>query len=219
MPTEFENVAGYLCRLSEEESAKDLFAQKKEVGNWQVIIENAWYSFDWDTPSGVHKFLLRDGKDRFMLMTDDHVRVNNFFAICGIENRIERPRVAIASFVKDLVAPVNEPERERPGRTYRVSSIFASIDGYGRSLKTVALWGDDLLNAALFNTILSQVSPYRVTVRELLRDTDIVSAGSGGEVNFLYRGAAQLRKVDSFFRYLKQHGLIKWAWARSGGDE
>jgi hypothetical protein len=217
----FENVAGYLCRMSDEEDMRATFSEKPGVGNWQVLIPNAWYTFDWETPSETYKFLLRDGKDRFMLLADDQARVSNFFEVCGVEALIERPRLSIATFVKDLVAPINEPNTERPGRAYRVSSIFASVDGYGRSLKTVALWGDDLINAALFTNLLTQLAPYRVTVRELLRDTDIVSVGTGGEVNFLYRGLPHLRKVDSFFRYLKQSGLIRWTWTtpNRGNDD
>jgi hypothetical protein len=216
---EFDNVAGYLCRLSDEEDIRAFLSQRSGVAGWKEIVPNAWFAFDWTTATGTRKFLLRDGRDRFMLLTDDHIHVNSFFEVCGIESRVERPRISIAHFVRDLVSPVNEPDAERPGRPYRVSSVFASVDGYGRSLKTIALWGDDLINAALFTSVLPQVTPYRVTVRELLRDSDIASAGSGGEINFLFRGPAQLKKVDSFFRYLKQRGLIRWAWNNnSGGD-
>lgn len=211
MTVKIENLAGFIYRDSDELSVKELFSRRHDIDTWESLIEGEWHTFVWHALSGDIRLVLREGKDRFMLLSQDQAHVIAFLDICGIENRLEKPRIAVTNFVTDLVAPVNDEREKSPGRQYRVSAVFAAIDGYGRSLKTMALWGSDLLNAELFTLLLKQVSPYRVTVRDLLQDSDIVSIDSNGEVNFFFRGPTQLRKVDTFFRYLKKRGYIRWA--------
>jgi hypothetical protein len=211
MTADVSNLAGFLYRVSDEESMRQIFSRMRDVGSWETIVEGEWFSFVWKASHEEVTFILRDGKDRFLLLSQDQAHVASFLAVCGIENRLDRPRVLISAFVKDLIAPVNDARLAVAGRQYRISNVFAAIDSYGRSLKTIALWGDDLLNAELAITLLNQISPYRVTVRDLIRDSDIASVGSNGEVNFFFRGVSHLRKIDSFFRFLKRQGYIRWA--------
>jgi hypothetical protein len=218
MIDDLENLVGFLYRLSDKESAREVFSLNKNVDNWVSIVEGDWYSFVWHASHESIKFVLRDGKDRFMLLSQDQAHVQSFLSICGIENRLERPRISISNFVNDLIAPVNDSHDAKSGRQYRISTIFAAVDGYGRSLKTMALWGDDLINAELFISLIKKINPYRITVRELLRDVDIASLGSNGEVNFYFRGQSQLQKIDNFFRFLKKRGYIHWT-VHSEGDE
>lgn len=202
-------LAGFLHRLDEEQSARDLLQSRAELSDWHVIIEGDWYGFTWKTPQGDVSFLLREGRDRFLLLANDSSHVSSLIEILGIAAWLRRPRVLVAKFVRDSVAPVNSPTQE-VARKYRISNVFAAVEGYGRAVQTIGLWGDDLLNAELFLKLLETVRPYRLTVRELMRNNDVASIGSLGEVNFYYGGETQLKRVDAFFRHLKRGGYIRW---------
>lgn len=220
METDLGNLAGYLYRFNNERDLSELFLTKAIKNSWQSIIADDWFSFEYQFPNSSAKFVLRHGKDRFMLLSEDHEHVLTFLAICGIENLLERPRINVSSFIKDLVSPINDVAQFRPGRQYRLSTIFAAADNrYGHTLKTMAFWGEDLMNAELVTEVLPKISPYRVTVRHLLNNADIASVGSNGEVNFFSRGIPHFKKVDEFFMFLKKRGYIHWSLPRVGSSE
>lgn len=202
-------LAGYLQRLDEELSARDLLQSRAELGDWHVIIEGDWYGFNWKTPQGDLPFVLREGRDRFLLLASDTAHVSSLIDKLGIAARIRRPRILVSKFVRDSVAPVNTPGQAF-ARKYRISNVFAAVDGYGRAVQTIGLWGDDLLNAEIFLKLLETVRPYRLTVREIMRNNDVTSIGSLGEVNFYYSNESHLKRVDTFFRHLKRGGYIRW---------
>lgn len=202
-------LAGFLHRLDEEQSARDLFESRAELSDWHVIIEGDWYGFTWKTPQADVTFLLREGRDRFLLLANDSSHVSSLIDKLGIAARIRRPRILVAKFVRDSVAPVNSPTQE-VARKYRISNVFAAVEGYGRAVQTIGLWGDDLLNAELFLKLLETLRPYRLTVRELVRNNDVTSIGSLGEVNFYYASETHLKRVDTFFRHLKRGGYVRW---------
>lgn len=202
-------LAGFLHRLDEGESARELLQSSSELTDWHTLIEGDWYSFTWRAAQADIPFVLREGQDRFLLLSNEHSHVGALIDALGLAARLRRPRILVTRFVRDSVAPVNSQEKQF-SRKYRISNVFASVDGYGRSIQTLALWGDDLLNAELFIKLLESVRPYRITVRDLMRNNDITSIGSLGEVNFYYANDAHLKRVDTFFRYLKRGGYLKW---------
>ncbi len=202
-------LSGFLQRLDEGKSIRDVLLGKKEVSGWSTLIEGEWYQFVWDNANESVPFVLRDGRDRFLLLAHDHTLVSQFLDFTGLVSVARKPRIAVSQFVKDSVAPVNAPNQSF-ARQYRLSNIFGAVDGYGRSLQTVALWGDDLLSAELFLKVLDEINPYRVTVRDMVRNVDVASIGSLGEVNFFFGSQSSLRRVDTFFRHLKRGGYLRW---------
>jgi hypothetical protein len=208
-------LAGFLQRLDEDQSVRELLSERAELTDWKTLIEGDWYEFQWKTDQGLVPFVLREGHDRFLLLSHDQRIVTALLEGLGLAARVRRPKMLVAKFVQNSVAPVNQPNTSF-SRQYRISNVFASVDGYGRSLQTVALWGDDLLGAELFLTLLKDLKPYRVTARDLRGSGDIASIGSLGEVNFYYSNSVQLRRVDTFFRHLKRGGYIRWGTTDEG---
>lgn len=67
-----------------------------------------------------------------------------------------------------------------------------------------------LAAADLFVSLLDRLAPYRITLRTARGDQELVSAGSAGELSFLYRGKIFLESVDEALRYIKHEQCIHW---------
>jgi len=209
MPPNNAPLSGVLRRLDENESVKALLEPRTDLSDWVTLVEGAWYRFTWTTRTEQIKLTLRDGKDRFLLLANEQTFVSAFLDISGLVRRVRRPRILVSQFVKNSVAPVDGAAGVFE-RLYRISGVFAEVTGYGRSLQTVALWGDDLLNAELFDSLLPKIEPYRVTVREMVGHSEVASVGSKGEVSFFHGSTAHLKRVDAFFWHLKRQQYIRW---------
>jgi hypothetical protein len=215
---------GHLAKLHGVKSVAGLFRGARGVGDFEPLGDRKWYSFNWLAPANLnlhldagalagqansYPFILRESSDRFILLSTHHSIVQAFFRWCGVEPQLEYPRVNII----DLVSAVIRPPEDQ-GRIYRLGAVFAAVEGYGRMLKTVAFWGDDIGDAGLFQEVASKISPFRTALRDIRTDREIVSIGSGGEVSFFYRGLGHLDQTDRLFRFLTGLELISWGISR-----
>ena len=210
---------GHLAKLHGNTSPASIFRDVRSVSDFEVLRERKWFTFVWKPPASValhaealtgggpatYPFLLRESSDRLILLSTHTTIVQSFFRACGIESMIEYPRVNIVQLVSAVTAPA-EPE----GRIYRLGAVFAAAEGYGRSLKTVAFWGDDLGDARLFREISPKLAPFRAAVRDVRTDREIASIGSNGEVSLFYRGLGHLDQTDRLFRFFTHLDLITW---------
>jgi len=216
--------AGYLARLHGPKAPATLFGQHEKVSQFDVIRERRWFSFLWSPSIEIkfdrkeqqavpqansYPFMLRESRDRFILVSTHHSVVQAFLRECGVESQIEYPRIDVIQLVSQLAHPSDET-----GRAYRMGNVFASIEGFGRALRTIGLWGDDIADASLFSDLSPRISPYRVTLRDPRSDREIASVGSGGEMTFFYRGVNQLDQTDKLFRFLSEQHFIAWGITR-----
>jgi hypothetical protein len=210
---------GNLAKLHGVRSPATIFGDVHNVAEFEVLRERKWFSFVWNPPSNLsllaevaasggqscYPFLLRESNDRFILLSTHHSIVQAFFRACRIESLIEYPRVNVVQLVSAVTTPM-----QAEGRSYRLGAVFAAAEGYGRSLKTVAFWGDDLGDAGLFREMSSKLAPFRAAVRDVRTDREIASVGSGGEVSLFYRGLSHLDQTDRLFRFFTDLDLISW---------
>lgn len=117
------------------------------------------------------------------------------------------PRVAVDQLVRDMVAPTSGGTNEPAGRQYLLTRIWAAVEGDSSALRSMSLYGDDLMESKLFLHLLSGVNKIVINAnRAHLQDTDgkeVLSISSVGRV-FLqsFTGADQLRSIDALLSYL-----------------
>lgn len=211
---------GHLAKVHGASSVAGLFRGARGVQEFEVLGDRKWYSFLWQAPENLklhldlgtpsaaasaYPFILRESSDRFILLSTHHSVVQAFFRWCSVDAQIEYPRVNII----ELVSAVTNPGDDQ-GRTYRLGAVFAAVEGYGRTLKTIAFWGDDIGDAGLFQQVAPRIAPFRAALRDIRSDREITSIGSGGEVSLFYRGLGHLDQTDRLFRYLTDLNLISW---------
>jgi hypothetical protein len=153
----------------------------------------------------IYHFLVRRSESRFLFAGAHAQLVDRLLTLAGIKEAIRAPSVDIARVVDDLT---KDPQR------YCMSALHARIDGYGLALRSIALYGLDLADAALFRELLPNILPYRVTLRDAAVRSDALSIASRGEVAFQFQGEASLRGVDQALRFLSRGGYVDW---RTGG--
>ena len=86
-----------------------------------------------------------------------------------------------------------------------------SLEGYGRSLRTIGLWGDDIADAKFFHEVRDRILAYRVSLRDTKTDREVASIGSQGEVSFYYRGISHLDQTDRLLKFLTALSAITWS--------
>jgi hypothetical protein len=111
------------------------------------------------------------------------------------------PLVNIPAITRDLA--------KRPG-TFCMGALHARVEGYGNSLRSLALYGNDLAESKLFFELLPQITPFRVHLRDVRLGYEVLSIGSKGEVGFFYRAYESLKDVDRALTYLTQGGYLSW---------
>lgn len=213
--------SGYLARLHGGARLSEYLAHSPQVADFEPMRDKAgWSSFSW-TPKkpiklervaiqdhlGTYPFLYRESQDRFLILSVHHEVVDSFLKDGKLGNFVEFPRVDVVGLVSELTEPA-----DNAGRAYRMSAVFAALDGYGRSLRTVAFWGDDIAGASLFHTLRNDLSAYRVSIRDVRKDFDfeIASISSGGEISTLIRGISHLGHIDRMLKYINEHNFIIW---------
>jgi hypothetical protein len=229
-------LAGKLCRYTGDE---DLMIVMKRVAKHVQLeikdqgVENTrWVSFwlhskmplsrgDETEADGtfVYPFLLRTAEDRLILVSREGL-VQKLFERLGIAGHIESPRIGVDQLARDLVFPPLQPESDKgSGRKYLIGAMWASVEGYARTLRTVQAFGDDLAEASLFREILQQSVVTRLGLRDPRSDKDLLSINSAGDLELRFRGATHLNTVDTLTRFMRANGYIEWrdgsTWAKN----
>jgi hypothetical protein len=154
-------------------------------------------------PPYYYPFLVRvsSGKKRLLLLSLDDSLINKLLALMDWARRIKPAQIKIPDLVKQLT--------EKPD-AYSLSIVFARVDGYGRSLRAISIYGTDLGDAQLFRDILPKLVPFRVQLRNVRTGEEVLQIGTKGEVGFSYRDATTLQKVDKALIFLTRHGFLIW---------
>ena len=154
-------------------------------------------------PAGLHHyyFLLRRSRRRFLLVSSDLVLVTKLLDLIELRKRVFAPSVDVTKLTGDLVRTPCE---------YCLGVVFAKVDGYGQALRSMSLYGSDLGEAQLFATLLPQILPTRVTLRDVRTKQEVLSCSSQGEVAFQYGATRSLKAVDDALSFLSRGGYVKW---------
>jgi len=149
-----------------------------------------------------YNYLLRRGKDgRYLIVSNHFDLVTSLLDIHHFSKKLSNPDINIIMLVNDL---------EKKPSVYTMSAVFARIEGYGQALRSIAFYGSDLAEASLFQRLLPDVIPSRVTLRDVTTRTDVLSLGSHGEISFQYNGSKSLYDVDLALRFLSERDYLKW---------
>ena len=148
-------------------------------------------------------YFVRKGARGHLLLVSTHSDlVDKLLQGLGAENKLLKPLINIQRIVIDLA--------KKPAR-YAMSTVYARIEGYGQSLKSIAFYGNDLGEAGLFRDLLPTLTPHRVTLREITKRLDVISVGSRGEVSFLNTGINSFIEVDKSLHFLAHTGYLDWS--------
>ena len=158
-----------------------------------------------ERPPFAYEILYRPGRDsHFLLLAPDTAVHDDIAAWLRGSARSRPPRIDVDGLVRSLT---------KSATAYAVSGLHARVDAWGRAVRTVSFFGDDLLNTDLLRKVLDDVTPYRVVLRDVRVGTDVVQIGSRGEVGFSHRRPTKrtLADVDNALRTVESGGFINWA--------
>lgn len=139
--------------------------------------------------------------DRFLLLTANLELINFFVEWIGWQTLITTASIKIQDLVNDITA--------KPAH-YCLGAVQARVDGYGRSLKAMSLYGMDLADAQLFRDILPKLVPHYVHLHDVRTGSEIIRVGNQGKIKFSYHGKESLLEVDKALLYLSKHGYLQW---------
>jgi hypothetical protein len=196
-------------------------ATKEDHDAWTelpgVTVEKAspsrWLKLHLDSPTPLtsneapqvhyhYYFLVRPSGPRFLLVSshaglDEQLILRSKGRIAAV-----RPTIDIPKLVNELT--------HTPGR-YVISALWARVEGFGQTLRSMSLFGTDLAASSLFTEILPLLVAHRVQLRDVSTRTDALSIASRGEVGFQYSGLRSLRAVDQTLSFLSSHHHIEWS--------
>jgi hypothetical protein len=153
-------------------------------------------------------FFVRTSGNHVLIVSERSKLVEWLLKEMVLFDKVIRPRIHVAKLVKDLTF--------RPG-AYTLSGVFANVDGYGKLLQSISLYGNDLAQATFFKDNLYQFIPFRVTLREVVSGKEIISIGVRGETGFYYSSGLEkktLEKVIEVLSFLNKEKYIEWPVGR-----
>lgn len=146
-----------------------------------------------------YRFLVRDSRFKALVSSPHNAIISEALRRSSLAGHVQ-PHVNIEGLVRDLTSG------ERA--LYAMSRLYSRIEGFGNSLRSVSLYGEDLAGARLFHEILGRLLPHRVELRDLRTGSTLLSIASRGEVSFVYRGNGSLVSVDATMKNLARY--ITW---------
>ena len=154
-----------------------------------------------------YQFYVRRGKKgRILLVSTKSDWITKLLNEIGCDSWINStPTVDIPKLMNDLVA------RPRKIQEYSVGAVYAKVHGYGQSLRTIILYGDDVASASLFEKdILPKAKPYRLALRKN-KWRQVISIGDKADVAFPYRDTNSLKDVDDVIKVIGiERGHLDW---------
>jgi hypothetical protein len=149
-----------------------------------------------------YHFLIRPSGAHSVLVGAEGGMVEILIQRTSLKEGIIAPRVFVDRLVTDLA---NSPDDR-----FLMGGVFARIEGYGNSLRSIALWGADVADAELFHRIRGNIAPYRVELRDVKRGSQILSISSRGELTFNYDRPELLTDITTTLKTLHDEGYIEW---------
>lgn len=148
-----------------------------------------------------YHFILRKSRRRLMLLGSHALLATELLRRSGLEPFVRVPLVDVPAIVNQCI---------RGNSEYRMGAVYARVDAYGVSLRTMAFYGDDLGDAEMFRRLTPEVSPYRVRLRHYRTGADSITVDSRGSVGIHYRGRHSLTEADKAMKYLSDMTAIRW---------
>jgi hypothetical protein len=148
-----------------------------------------------------YRFLYRVATGRYLLLSTHKSVPPAFLEEMNQRRSVTTPQVNVPALVSSLVV---QPQR------YVVSTLFARVKGHLRTARTLALWGEDVTRSALLHNLLDDLTPFRVTVRDVVRSTDVLSISQYGEVWFHFDGRESVLQAEECLRFIRQLQAMEW---------
>lgn len=150
-----------------------------------------------------YRFLFRESQlgDRFALLAESASLVEALIEMSGLRAHLGTPLIKVREIVRYLA-------KDRD--LYRLGTTWSGIEGFGESLRIIALYGDDLADSSLFLRLLPNLWPFRVQLRDPVRLEEIVTYSSKGDISIPGVEGVALDQVDSSLLFLRKRGFIDW---------
>ena len=196
--------AAYFRRLSDDTNVK---ISESGVHGWKCIkysSKDAFLPSPEQSKLDIYEyyFMMRPSGPHSVLVGAEGGMVEVLIQRTALNEGIYTPRV----FVDRLVANLANSPDDR----FLMGGVFARIEGYGNSLRSIALWGADVADAELFHRIRANIAPYRVELRDVKRGSQILSISSRGELTFNYDRPELLTDITTTLKILHDEGYIEW---------
>jgi hypothetical protein len=204
----------YTQRPSFGQKAIDVFSSLDRV-NFASIGNNGWFHMELSSVKPLagenpsqgfsefqYDFLFRSGTlSRFLLVSTHSQLVDTILTRSKIGDHVYRPDIDVSRLVNDLA--------KQPAK-YSMGAVFARFEGQAQALRRAGFYGFDLGESEVFRRLLSEMVPFRVNLRDVVKQAEIVGVGSKGEVSFVYTGLSSIRDADSALGFLSSRGYLNW---------
>lgn len=145
------------------------------------------------------RYFLRLSRRRFLLVGPEPTLVTRLLQHVGIEWMVTRPPIDVHRVALDFVARPSE---------YCLGGVWARVEGYGQSLRTMGVFGNDLADTALFKELLSTLSCYQLRLRDVRRNTEVLTVGSRAEIGLTYTSPKNLVDAEAALGFLSKRGYV-----------
>jgi hypothetical protein len=115
--------------------------------------------------------------------------------------KVSRPPINVHRVAADLIS--------FPGE-YCLGGIWARVEGYGDSLRTMGIFGADLAEAPLLRELMPRLSCYQIRLRDVTRRTEVITVGARGEIGLSHVGREDLLGAEAALGFLSRRGYINW---------
>lgn len=177
--------------------------------NWRFLVlrSNTPLAHELDPNSGPFKYpyLLFESENHAILVSSHKNLTEELISIVDNLKVITSPRVDVNNLVKYL----SEPKQN----FYAIGHIFANVKGEGESLRTMALYGDDLVEARMFKDLIPRIKAFSIELKDVKKakkGNSILSVGAYGKLSFVYRKEG-LREVIETISFLTKLNFIDWS--------
>jgi hypothetical protein len=147
--------------------------------------------------------LCRRSGSRLLLLSETTSIVETILDAEGIYGRgvpLRRIGIAVDALVKGIA--------REPGE-YLLSRVDAKVPGYGTSLRSITLYGEDLGEARLFREQLPHLQCYACGLRYARGGTEICRLVNRGGISFRYSGESSLRAVEQAIGFVSKNQYLE----------
>lgn len=211
-------VSGMLCEWSDKlVHGSDFWSKLPHVstepvlgGRWRLLVYRTQHFLaPEDIPDSagayVYEFLVRATPNRALILGAKQRYAEAFLNRNSLMDQAKFPRVEIEKLVEDLC--------EKPHEYLTLSRVYAGIEGFGKDLTSITLYGDNLVKRSLHSLLSFAIYPFRVELSDVRFSRKLLSVNKRGEINFFYADDRSLKQVDDTLMELTKKHYFRW------GDE
>lgn len=166
------------------------FRSAEALTEEDILLNRPYYEYEIWLRSSQHSLLMAKKKSIVEAFVVKELHRNN--------KPLRRTQVRVAELVSDLVG---QPEG------YAITYIHARISAFGDSMRSMAIWGDDLVNAQAFRELKGILTSVQCGLRPLPEEKEVLRVTNEGNVSF-YFDPTRTKPIETVLSFLNQNRYL-----------